>query len=334
MLNPKFILKEEILSFLSESKQFNKSRVFLLENSESFSDDAFNDNFKKLFLEAIDHKSFYNDNPDVEDNLRQVAIEFQKIAPELSKKYQQFVNNSIKDPLNRSKKTIWDYKNFIDSWQDNEAFGKALHLAARKINPDSFGTSKEQVPQTQQQNTQQKFPSGRLVQHIAERINERFPGEEFGDYLVKETQRLFPSKPLVQKFFETFADQLKKWKNDEGERFNLEEWVVGVSEEIQDFGEDFDFYQYFPELSKNSSTNQKPLTDDEKIISKFLKAVGMKEFIQKWIEKNDEALSEPDKEKILEYCEEELFPDRFLSESKVIKISKKRLAQIIKKEIK
>ena len=240
MLNPKFILKEEILSFLSESKQFNKSRIFLLENSESFSDDAFNDNFKKLFLEAIDHKSFYN-NPNVEDNLRQVAIEFQKIAPELSKKYQQFVNNSIKDPLNHSKKTIWDYKNFIDSWQDSEAFGKALHVAARKINPDSF-----------RQNPVEKTP--------------------------EQSEQKNDKPPVTQTPVE--------------------------------------------------------LNDDEKIINKFLKAVGMKDFIQKWIEKNDEALSEPDKEKILQYCEEELFPDRFLSESKVIKISKERLAQIIKKELK
>ena len=382
MLNTKSILKEEILSFLSESKQYQKSRKFLLENSDSFSDHVFNEQFKKLFLEALDYDSFYKNDPDIEENLRQVATEFSNILeksnPEIHDKYYRVIQRSIYDPLvtNEEKEKnggmpyrIWDYRHFedikgelgevlhlsFDSPKEFEAFGKALHMAAKKINPDSFGPSKEQTPQTQQaspqaqQNSQQNFPSGRLVQHIVEWINERFPGEEFGDYLVKETQRLFPSKPLVQKFFETFADQLKEWKNDEGERFNLEGWVVSVSEEIQNFGEDFDFYQYFPEFSNNSSTNQQqqpssqqpsvasqqnPLTDEEKIINQFLKKIDMKGFIEKWLEKSKESLSPEGKNAILEYCRDDLFPDRLLSESQLIKLSRERLAQIIKEEMK
>lgn len=244
MLNTKSILKEEILSFLSESKQYHKSRKFLLENSDSFSDHVFNEQFKKLFLEALDYDSHFKDNPDVEENLRQVALEFRNIAPELSKKYQQFVNNSIQSPLDRSKKTIWDYKNFIDSWQDNEAFGKALHMAARKINPDSFGPSKQQVPQTNQP----------------------------------------ISNPATQQS---------------------------------------------PVASSPIS-----LSDDEKIINKFLKMIDMKGFIEKWIVKNDEVLSDEGKEAILEYCQEELFPDHLLSESQLVKLSRERLAQIIKEEMK
>ena len=221
-----------------------------MENSESFSDDAFNDNFKKLFLEALDYDSFYKKEPNVENNLRQVALEFQKINPELSKKYQQFVNNSINNPLDRSKKTIWDYKNFIDSWQDNEAFGKALHLAARKINPDSFGQFSKQVPQ------------------------------EVPKQSISTTSSTSEAPPKEEK-------------------------------------------------------QPNPLSYDEKVINKFLKMIGMKGFIENWLVKNDEALTDESKEAILEYCEQELFPDHLLSESQsMVKISKEKLAQIIKEEMK
>jgi len=245
LLNTKSILKEEILSFLSESKQYDKSRKFLLENSESFSDHVFNEQFRKLFLEALDYDSHFKKNPDVEDNLRQVALEFRNIAPELSKKYQQFVNNSIQNPLDRTKKTIWDYRNFIDSWQDNEAFGKALHMAARKINPESFGISKQQSTKEQPKPEPQQAP-----------------------------------------------------------------------------------------VSSPSVPQSKQLSDEEKVINQFLKMIDMKGFIEKWIVKHDEALTDESKEAILEYCQQELFPDHLLSESQNVKISKERLAQIIKEEMK